>query len=942
MRRPPTTVPRPRIQRRWFVIGAIVLLLFISISSIVRFYTDLLWFQELHFAAVFWKILWTRIGVGVIGGLGATLIVFLNLEIPRRSAPAYRFVTAGSDIAEQYRSAFRPYARLANIGISLLVGFFTGLSSSAIWDRYLLWKNAKPFGVKAPAPFGHDVSYYVFTLPFQRAIISWLFGIVIVSLLLAGLAHLFNGSIQPEQSRVRVATAVKVHVSVLLGILALLKAWAYWLDKYELVYSGRGKVNGASYTDVHAQLPALRLLFVIAIIAAVIFLVNVFRFQGWLLPATAAGLWAFSSIVLGAVYPAIVQRFQVIPNESTRESPYIQRNIDETRKAFGLDRIKQSDFPANSDLSDNDVANNAGTVDNVRIWDPSVLQPTYQRLQSFRTYYDFDDVDIDRYDVDGKLTQVMVSGREVDATKLPGAESWVNQRLSYTHGYGIVASPANAVSAEGLPKLLVSGLPPDGEKDFVANRPGLYYGERLSEYSVANTKQKEIDYARNDRDVTTSYGGRGGIKLSSMIRRLAFAIRFGDTDLAISNFIKPDSKLIMRRNIVERVQAAAPFLQFDHDPYLVSAGGRYQWILDAYTTTDRFPYSQRIDLDTALAGSLNHAHGVANYMRNSVKAVVDAYDGTTTFYLMDPSDALAATYQAAFPTLFKAADTMPKDLRAHLRYPEDLFKVQAQQYQSYHITQAQRLYAREDVWDLPVDPVKSSGTANVPMDPYYVVMKLPGEKHEEFVLMLPFTPKGRQLLNGWVAARMDPGHYGELVGFQFPRQKQIDGPENIAGRIEQNEVISRQFTLWEGAGSAVERGNMLVLPIGKSLMYVQPIYLKAQEEARALPELRRVIVVIGNSIGFESTFQASLDAALKGRGPTLEPGSGVTPPPTTPSTSPSPSSRPSGTTAELLRQAQDHFQRADDALRNGDLATYQREEQAGRAAVEEAAKSSEG
>lgn len=927
MRRP----TRPRIQRRWFVIGAIVLVVFISISSIVRFYTDLLWFGEIDLTAVFWKVMWTRIGVGAVGGIGAGLIVLLNLELARRVAPRYRFVTTDSDLAEQYRSAFRPYARVANFALAAVVAFFTGLSTSAVWDRYLMWRNARPFGVRAPQPFGHDVSYYVFTIPFQRAILSWLFGIVVASLLLSAVAHLLNGSIQPEANRVQIATVVRVHVSALLGVFALLKAWAYRLDTFELVYSPRGVVTGASYTDVNAQRPALRLLMIIAVVAAVIFFVNVFRFQGWLLPGAALALWAFSSVLLGAIVPAAVQRFQVVPNESEREKPYIQRNITQTRIGFGLRDIDVKDFPAEETLSRDDVSKNEGTIENVRIWDPTQLQPTYQRLEAIRTYYDFDDVDIDRYELNGRTTQVMLSGREVDASKLPGAQSWVNQRLSYTHGFGIVANQANAVSAEGLPQFLVRGLPPQGPDVLAARQPALYYGERTPPggYVVANTKQREIDFTRGDQEVRSHYAGRGGVRLTNMVRRLAFAVRFGDTDLAISNFITPSSRVMMRRNIVERVRTAAPFLQYDHDPYLVVSGGRYFWVLDAYTTTGRFPYSERIDVGQLIGGNLN---GVVNYMRNSIKVVIDAYDGTTKFYLIDPNDALAATYQAAFPTLFTPGSKMPDDLRRHLRYPEDLFKIQALQYRLYHILNPQRLYEREDAWDIPNDTVHSTENAPVSMDPYYVVMKLPGEQKEEFLLMLPFTPRGKPNLNGWVAARMDPGHYGELVAFSFPRDRTISGPENVSARIEQNGTISNQFTLWEGAGSTVARGNLLVIPIARSLMYVQPIYLQASESARALPELRRVIVVVGDRIGFEPTFQAALDSVLKGRGPTLE--SGAVPRGTTEPTAPT-----GGSVQDLLKQAVDHFRRADAALRNGDLATYQREEEAGRAAVEEAQRS---
>lgn len=927
--RPPQ---RPRIRRRWFIVGGVILVAFISISSIVRFYTDLLWFHEIGLAKVFWKIIWTRVGIGVAGGVIAGIVILANLEVARRAAPRYRFVTAGSDLTEQYRSAFRPYARIANLAMAALVAFFTGLSTSAAWQRYLLWKNAVPFGIHAPKPFGHDIAYYVFSIPFQRAVLSWLFGVFVVSVLLAGVAHLFNGSIQPETNRVRVANIVKAHLSVLFGLIALLKAWSYRLDTYDLVFSPRGVVTGASYTDVHVQRKALQLLIVIAVAAAIIFFVNVFRFQGWVLPGAAMGIWLFASILLGGIVPAAVQRFEVKPNESQKERPYIKRNIAATRDAYDLNRINVKTFTPKNTLPGSTVASNQGTLSNVRVWDPSVLLPTYQRLQAIRSYYTFNDVDIDRYTLGGKQTQVMLSGREVDSSKLdPGTRNWVNTRLTYTHGYGYVANSANAQTSEGLPDFSVQDLPPTAPKELTVKQQGIYFGEDpvAGSYVVAKTKQPEIDYPRGEQQVvSTHYKGTGGIPLSNYLRRLAFAVRFGDTDLLVSNFISPQSRMVMRRNILERVQTAAPFLQYDSDPYLVATSGRLYWILDGYTTTDRYPYSQRTDLSAQGIGNLS---GNANYIRNSVKVIVDAYNGSTKFFVVDPTDPLAATYQKAFPQLFAPKSAIPADLLAHLRYPEDMFKVQALEYRAYHILDAQRLYSREDVWDIANDPVKSTGTAPVSMNPYYVVMKLPGETHEEFVLMLPFTPKGKPNLNGWMAARMDPAHYGQMVAFSFPRGAQIEGPENISARINQNDKISAQFTLWDQAGSTVIHGNILVIPVGQTLLYVQPIYLAAQEQSHALPELRRVITVVGNgAIGFEPTFQQSIGDVMNGQGPTVE----------QPTTTPSGGPTTAPNVSALLQQALTHFNAADAALKNGDLATYQKENQAGQAAVQQASNAS--
>ncbi len=910
-------------------------LVLISFGSLVQFYTELLWFGEVELTGVFWTIFYTQVGVGVVAGLGAALIILANLEVARRSAPRYRLAAAPTtDIAEQYRSMFRPHATWLNIAAAAVVGLLTGLSTSTAWDRVLLWRNARPFGVQDPE-FGRDVAFFTFEIPFQRTILSWAFGVLVVSIFLAAAAHLLSGSIEPEPNRVRVANVVKVHLSVLLGVFALLKAWSYRLDQFELVYSTRGPVEGATYTDVNAQLPALRLLVIIAVVAAVILFVNL-RFRGWLLPGAAVAIWAFASLVLGALVPAAVQRFSVLPAESEREAPFIERNIEMTRSAFGLDRFQVRSFPAEEDPSPEVIEENRGTIDNLRIWDPRVLEPTYQRLQAIRPYYAFQDVDVTRYEIDGRLTQVMASAREVDPSGLsPDAQNWVNLRLTYTHGYGVVANPANSLTPEGQPEFVVRDLPPRGVDEVLPEegRGGIYYGENVSEYVVANTDQPEIEYPIADDELqTTHYDGEGGIEVANILRRAAFAWRFRDTNMLISGFITPESRILMRRNIVERAEAVAPFLTYDRDPYIVVADDRLYWILDAYTTSDRYPYAESLRLEQIFGPE---QAGNINYMRNSVKVIVNAYDGTMDFYLMEPDDAIAATYQAAFPDLFTAEEEMPDGLRAHIRYPEDLFMVQAWQYRVYHMLEPQRVYQQDDVWDIPRDPVHSTEAARVMLEPYYVVMKVPGEEREEFVLMLPFTPKDRPILNGWMAARMDGEAYGEVVAFSFPRGTSIDGPETIAARIDQNDAISQQFTLWSRAGSSVVQGGLFVIPIGNSLIYVQPVYLQAERAALAIPELRRVIVVIDDRIGFESTVEASLEAAMAGREIAVDPTDPEDLPPVTeePDATPGPGDED---VAQMLERASDHFRRADEALRRGDLAEYQRQNEEGRSAVEEA------
>lgn len=925
-------VRRDTRRRRLIIVAGILFVVVISASSLVRFYTDLLWFREVRLLSVFWRVAASRAGIGAVGGLVAGAVVWINLEVARRTAPRFRFVTPAGDTALRYRSMFQPYALWVNLGMAALVGLLTGISTSAAWYRFLLWRHAKPFGSKDPL-FGKDASFFVFSVPFQRVVLSWAFGIVVVSLLLAVLAHLLNGSIEPEANRLNVRPVVKVHVSVLLGFLALLKAYGYQLAQYDLVFSPRGTVTGASYTDVHAQLPALRLLVVIGVVAAIIFFVNL-RFRGWLLPGAALALWVFASIIAGALIPWAVQKFRVEPNESLRERPYIARNIKATREAYGLDKIALKDFPADLSLNEQTIADNQETIQNLRVWGPGVLKQSYTGLQEIRSYYRFDDVDIDRYKLDGQTRQIMISAREVDPNGLEErARNWVNTRLTYTHGYGIVATPAAAVTSGGEPDMIVKDLPPVGPPGLVPEQGALYYGEGVTGYSIVRTKQKENDYPVAETQKTTTYAGQGGVQLSNPLRRLAFSWRFGDANLLISNFITEESRVIMRRNILERAQAAAPFLRFDHDPYVVVVDNRLKWILDGYTTTDRYPYSQEVALEQIFAplqhatGGLIAQGGTINYMRNSVKTVIDAYDGTMQFYVVD-DDPIIRTYQSIFPEMFTPGDKMPDSIKAHLRFPEDLFVVQASQYRLYHTTSPERVYAREDVWAFPSDPVQSTETAKLPMAPYYMYMRLPDSPEPEFLLMLPFTPRNKLNLNGWVAARSDPGHYGELVGFSFPRGQSIEGPENVSARIEQDATVSQQFTLWNQAGSRVERGNLFVIPIGTSLVYVQPIYLKAEQSA--LPELKRVVVLYGNRIGFEPTLEASLAKAISGQPSRVEvpAGGGQQAPAATP--------RPTESVKQLLEQASAHFAKAQEALRTGDLATYQRENEAARQAVEEA------
>ncbi len=606
------------------------------------------------------------------------------------------------------------------------------------------------------------------------------------------------------------------------------------------------------------------------------------------------GLWVVSTIIFGSIYPALVQRFQVEPSELAKESPYIEHNIHFTRLAFGLDQIEEEDFPVELAPSEQDIAQNSATMNNIRLWDHRPLKDTYNQIQSIRLYYDFVDIDVDRYQIDGDSRQVMLAARELSPEKLPSqAQTWVNRRLQFTHGYGIAMSPTIEVSEEGLPNLWVKDVPPIGKIEI--EQPEIYYGEKTNDYVIVGTRVEEFDYPKGDTNVYTKHTAENGIEIGSFIRKLAFAWELGDINILISGELTPESQLLYRRNIQQRVRHIAPFLKLDSDPYIVIDNGELFWVQDAYTVSGRFPYSQPTP-------------GGINYVRNSVKVVINAYDGLTTFYLVDPEDALVNTYAAIFPALFTPMEAMPESLQAHLRYPQDLFQIQASMYQTYHMQDPRVFYNKEDLWTTPFETYADTER---PVEPYYVIMRLPGEEQEEFILMLPFTPTQKDNMITWLAARSDGDKYGKLIAYNFPKDKLIYGPRQIEARIDQDPTISSQLTLWGQKGSQVIRGNLLVIPIEQSILYVEPIYLKA--ERGQLPELKRVIVASGDRIVMEPTLAQSLNAIYAGL-PAEEPT--VTAPTPTPGMP-----LPTGL-AELAQLAQEHYTKAQEYLQAGDWASW--------------------
>jgi len=905
-----------QFRRRW-LIGVLAAVVFagIVLSSLSGFYVDLLWFREVGFASAFWSVYWSKIVLGVIFGALFFLLLAANLFIARRFTPRFRPFSPEEEVIERYRLAFEPYARSIILAFSAVIALFVGIAAAAQWQTFLLWKSAGSvaFGRLDPL-FNRDPSFYIFILPFQKFVQGWLFSALVGITVITAIAHYLSGGIRLQSVGEKVTPQVKAHLSVLLGFIVLVKSWGYFLGQFDLLVSPRGVVTGASYTDVHAQLPALRVLTFIAIACAILFLVNI-RFRGWALPGFGVGLLILASIVVGGVVPAFVQRFRVTPQELQRETPYIERNIEATRFAFGID-LAPRPVRASTDITPEDLEQNDATVSNIRLWRPGVILQTYQALQRIQPYYEFDDVDVDRYPIDGEPRLVMLSAREVRQAGIPGTAGWQQTHLVYTHGYGAVASRVNSADTSGAPTFVLRDIPPEGsglELDRPPEDRGaqVYYGEQAEiPYIVVGTGQQELNYPDPDGEgfVPTTYRGRGGIEVGGFFRRLLFAYRYRDVNLLISGLIDRDSRILIRRDLESRVRTAAPFLRYDSDPYAAIVGGRIVWIWDAYTTTDLFPYSSRINLASA---TNNDLRGTVNYMKNSVKAVVDAYDGTLTFYVVDPEDPIIQLWQKAFPDLFTQVSEAPAELVAHFRYPENLMQIQAFQYSRYHVTNVPSFFNNSERWGVPPAlPGQVQERAQGTMRPYYVLMKVPGDQEEQFVLFMPLTPTNRPNMVAYMIGGSDPGQYGQMRVFEFPTGVNIDGPAQVRSQINQDATVSQEITLLSQRESQVLYGDLIVVPIEESFLYVQPLFVTAATGQTPIPELKRVIIVRDGEVTLANTLPEALATAF-GQQPEPQP------PPT--------GEPPTANVQELLAQALQHFQRADQALREGDLATYQAE-----------------
>ena len=906
-------------ERRGFSFIVFVAIIGFSVArAVATFFTNYLWFDSVNLNSVWIKILLTKGALVGATSLLAFIFIFTNLRLAVRATPVMDIFESfeSQDPLSRFRAwtneRFLRYRLWGSIGLSL----FLGAGASQLWEQVLLFLNQQSFGVTDPV-FQADVSRYVFGLPLYRLFVSWGFQLVIFTSLIIVLFFVATGALQLRQGRLpEVSSGAKAHLSVLLAFIAILKAFAYRLDSMELLYSPRGKVFGASYTDVIAHLPALNLLILISLFGAVLLLVNIKR-RGWLLPATAISLWLAVSIIVGGLVPAAIQRFRVVPDELNKELPYVENHIDYTRLAYGLDSIEEKSFAASPDLSQDDISNNKQTVDNIRLWDPTVLAETYSQLQEIRAYYALQEVDVDRYRINGELTQVMVAARELDQTNLP-AVGWVNERLQYTHGFGVVFSPANNVASQGQPDFYVKGVPATTTvAELEVEQPRIYFGESADsvEYVVVNSLQDEVDYPLSTEGQSvayTNYSGDGGVGIGSFFRRLGFALRYSELNLLISNQLSDDSKLIMERNIVSRVKKAAPFLYTDNDPYLALIDGNLFWIIDMYTVSDKYPYAQPAD-----TRRINENSGLPvnfNYLRNSVKAVVNAYDGTMNFYVVDENDPIMTAYNDIFPDLFSPKSEMSSELLDHIRYPEDLFTIQSDMYRDYHMTDPRVFYADEDPWVIPSDSSTTPRVATLrgefteigfkPMLPYYLLMSLPGETDLSYLIFQPFNPENRPNMQSFLVADADPENYGQLIDFRLPKGEFVDGPSQVATRINQDPDISQIFTLLDQQGSSVIKGNLFVVPINQSILYYQPIYL--QGEQNPLPEFKFVVVVFQDRIIMSETLSEALASIFGDEliSEVVEESEGESP-------------------LDLLAKATTAFEQAQEQLQKGNLGKYQ-------------------
>ncbi|MBI3458355.1 MAG: UPF0182 family protein [Candidatus Rokubacteria bacterium] len=845
----------PRSRAVLLVVAVLLVAGLALLSKLTGFLVDWLWFGTLGFGGVFATVWHTQLAAfGIAAAVSAALLAVNALVAVRAPSPRVRHLRAtrtdrddgeaGSEVIE-FSLENLPWRLLVLVAAGV-IGVLIGIGQAGNWAIFLKWLYAVPFE-RADPVFGRDLAFYVFTLPVYRLALGWAFLLVVLAAAMASTLYWARGAIELDGGLPRLSAAAGRHLSGLLALFFLLKAIGYILQRYDLLLGNNGVVVGAAYTDIHVRLPFLAALTVASLVGTALCAANL---RGVRLRLPVLAILLLLAVTLAeSVFASLFQSYRVKPDELRLESPYIARSIAFTRYGFGLDRIANKPFPAEGTITPAILAANDVTIQNIRWWDPRPLLDTYRQLQELRLYYDFRDVDIDRYTLNGTYQQVMLAARELNQARLPAdAQTWINQHFKFTHGFGVVMSPVNRFDAEGLPVFYVKDIPPVSSVGVRLDRPQIYFGEETRNYVVVRGGTTEFDYAKGQDNVYTTYQGRAGVPLGSLWRRALFAWHFGDLKLLISTNVTAGSRVLLRRRIQDRISRVAPFLRLDRDPYLVVDDGRLVWLQDAYTVSDTLPYAQR------------DRTGV-NYIRNAVKVAVDAYDGSLVFYVADPADPIVQTYERAFPSLFRPLDVMPATLRQHLRYPEDLFLLQAAMYGTYHMTDPEVFYNKEDLWSFPQENV--SGKL-VTMQPYYTIMRLPGESREEFILMLPMVPNTRDNMIAWLAARCDGPHYGTLIEFAFPKEKLLYGPAQVEARIDQDTTISQQLSLWNQTGSRVIRGNLLVIPIDDAILYVEPLYLRA--ENRELPELKRLIASAGDRVVMGQDVETLLAALVSGPG----------------------------------------------------------------------------
>ena len=931
-----TRVPNdysPSRRRPWTIVLLVLGAIYLLLTAAGTVWTDFLWFDSVGFRNVWLRNWGLSVLLGAIGVAFSFLVIWIALKLVDRFSPRWApfDLTEEEELVERLREWAEPRMRQIRLAVTGGLALIMGLNLATWRDDLFLFLNAQDFG-ETDAIFGSDVGFYVFRLPLWETAIDWLFNLLVLTMVVVAVSLYLNGAIRFSGRRVSATRSSKIYLCVMFALVALVRAVSYRLDTYELLFSNRnGIFFGPGYTDFHSRLPALELLQVVAVVAAVMFIVNIFR-RGWTLAAVSVAAWVVVAVAAGTIYPAIVQRFSVLPNHLDRERPFIANNMDATKKAWMLDEIQVRDFDAADDLTVEDIEANQLTIENLRIWNTSVLPRTYQNFQELKPYYALSRVDTDRYLAEGVPKQVMVAVRELDEPEVP--PDWQNQRLFYTHGNGAVVNQANVVQNDGQPVFLLKDIPTVASVAALElTEPRIYFGETYDPGRPVivrtGAEPVEIDRPLEAGTSFNEYEGDAGVVLDNLLKRIAFAFRYRDLNLLISSQIRPDSRVLVERNILEIVGHLAPFLEADSDPYPVILDGEVLWVLDMYTTSSHYPYAQ--PLGPAALDRLKYPSPLqgTNYMRNSVKAIIDAHNGDVTFYVFDPTDPVTAAWQEVHPDLFQDAANMPEGIENHLRYPQDMFRVQSQIYLDYHVTEENQLFSRDDAWSFPGDPSITPGnpprsendilwgdvrSTDGPLSqilPYYLLTELPGEDQLSYLLLQPFNPRARQNMVGFLVADSTPGSYGRLIDFRMPQGEQVDGAEQAGQRIEQDADIAQQLSLWRGEGSSVKKGDLLIVPIEDSIVYLQPIFL--EEEGGAFPEFRRVAVVYSDRVEWSDSLTEALDLVF---GDTGEDGGEDGEPPAEPPVE--------GSLEELVAQAEEAFAQADAALRAGDLAGYQR------------------